>query len=134
MLEGLCYELCMFGVTLNGPYNIFFDNQAITTSTIHAESRLKKKSANRSPQGSQSGGCMYHLNFCEKNSASLADLFTKILTLCDLSLRYLILIKGSILQHGLYCIIILYCGVGKLLVHHPSSYILCTYKFLVCPW
>ena len=45
MLIGLRYKLRMFGIPLDGPCNVFCDNEAVTKSTMRAESTLKKKPA-----------------------------------------------------------------------------------------
>ena len=43
MLIGLRYKLRMFGVPLDGPCNVFCDNEAVTKSSMNAETTLKKK-------------------------------------------------------------------------------------------
>ncbi len=37
------YKLRMFGIPIEGPTNVFCDNEAVTKSAIHSESMLKKK-------------------------------------------------------------------------------------------
>jgi len=43
MIEGLRYKLRMMGVPIDGPTQIFCDNDAVVKSTTRPESTLKKK-------------------------------------------------------------------------------------------
>ena len=43
LIEGLRYKLRMFGVPIDGPTNVFCDNEAVTKNAINPESTLKKK-------------------------------------------------------------------------------------------
>jgi hypothetical protein len=43
LIEALRYKLRMFGVPLDGPTNVFCDNEAVTKNAIYPESTLKKK-------------------------------------------------------------------------------------------
>jgi len=43
MNEGLRYKLRMFGILLNGPANLFCDNEAVVHNTTIPELTLKKK-------------------------------------------------------------------------------------------
>ena len=43
MIEGLRYKLRMFGVPIDGPANVFGDNQSVITNASVPESPLKKK-------------------------------------------------------------------------------------------
>ena len=43
LIEALRYKLRMFGIPIDGPTNVFCDNEAVTKNTIHPESTLKKK-------------------------------------------------------------------------------------------
>ena len=43
MIETLRYKLRMFGVSIDGPANIFCDNEAVYKNTVIPESTLKKK-------------------------------------------------------------------------------------------
>ena len=43
MIEGLRYKLRMFGILVDGPANIYYDNEAVTNNTTIPESILKKK-------------------------------------------------------------------------------------------
>ena len=42
-MEALRYQLRMFGISIEGPTNVFCDNEAVTKNTIFPESTLKKK-------------------------------------------------------------------------------------------
>ena len=43
LVESLRYKLRMFGVPIEGPTNVFCDNEAVTKNVINPESTLKKK-------------------------------------------------------------------------------------------
>jgi hypothetical protein len=43
MIEGLRYKLRMLGITIDGPTNLFGDNQSVVVSATQALSTLKKK-------------------------------------------------------------------------------------------
>ena len=81
LIEALRYKLRMFGIPIDGPANVYCDNQAVRMNTTIPESTLKKKH----------NSICYHL--CREAIASntmrvskkgteknLADLFTKILS------------------------------------------------------
>ena len=42
-IEALRYKLCMFGIPIEGPTNVFCDNEAVFKSTTIPASMLKKK-------------------------------------------------------------------------------------------
>ena len=42
-IEALCYKLCMFGIPIEGPTNVFCDNVAVFKNTTIPKSALKKK-------------------------------------------------------------------------------------------
>ena len=81
MIKSLRYKLRMFGVPLDGPANVFCDNEAVYKNTVIPESTLKKKHhlisyhtcceavASRIMQVAKEG-----------TKTNLADLFTKFLT------------------------------------------------------
>ena len=80
LIESLRYKLRMFGVPLQGPTNLFMDNEAVYQNTSVPESTLKKKHLS----------CAYHrcreavaagtVRIAKEGTATnLADLFTKIL-------------------------------------------------------
>jgi hypothetical protein len=43
LIEGLRYKLRMFGLPIEGPTNVFCDNQSVVTNTTKPESTLKRK-------------------------------------------------------------------------------------------
>jgi hypothetical protein len=43
LVESLWYKLCMFGIPIDGPTNIYCDNEVVTKNTIYPESTHKKK-------------------------------------------------------------------------------------------
>ena len=43
MIEGLWYKLRMMGVPIEGPCNVFCDNNAVVINSKYPESMLKKK-------------------------------------------------------------------------------------------
>ena len=43
LVEALRYKLRMFGVPIEGPSNVFCDNEAVTKNAMHPELTLKKK-------------------------------------------------------------------------------------------
>ena len=45
MIEGLWYKLRMMGVPIEGPCNVFCDNNAVVINSKNLESMLKKKHA-----------------------------------------------------------------------------------------
>ena len=77
-IEALRYKLCMFGILIEGPTNVFCDNEAVFKSTTIPESMLKKK---------HNSICYHHCRevvaakvmrvATEGTLTNLADLFTK---------------------------------------------------------
>jgi hypothetical protein len=43
LIESLRYKLRMFGIPIDGPTNVYCDNEAVTKNAIYPESTLKKK-------------------------------------------------------------------------------------------
>ena len=43
ILVGLRYKLRMFGVPIDGPCNVFCDNEAVTKSAMNPDTTLKKR-------------------------------------------------------------------------------------------
>ena len=81
MIESLRYKLRMLGVPIDGPTNVFGDNEAVYKSTSVPEFVLKKKyhsiSYHRCREAVTVGTMRMTKEDTEKN---LADLFTKTLT------------------------------------------------------
>jgi len=65
MTEGLRYKLRMMGIPLDGPTNVFCDNDTVVKQTTKPESVLKKKH----------NAIAYHR--VEPGQSNLADLLTK---------------------------------------------------------
>jgi hypothetical protein len=81
MIESLRYKLRMFGVPIDGPANVYCDNEAVYKNTVLPESTLKKKhhsiAYHRCREAVAAGMMRVAKQGTEKN---LADLFTKTLT------------------------------------------------------
>ena len=43
MIQALQYKLCMMGIPIDGPTNMFCDNEAVVRNSTMPESTLKKK-------------------------------------------------------------------------------------------
>ena len=77
-IEALRYKMCMFGIPIEGPTNVFCDNEAVFKNTTIPESTLKKKN---------NSICYHHCREAvaarvmrvakEGTLTNLADLFTK---------------------------------------------------------
>ena len=78
MIEGLRYKLRMLGVSIDGPANVYCDNEAFYKNTSIPESVLKKKhhsiAYHRCREALAAGTMRIAKQGTEKN---LADLFTK---------------------------------------------------------
>ena len=80
LIESLRYKLRMFGVPIEGPTNVFCDNQAVTKNCSMPESTLQKKHhsinyhRNREAVASRTIRIAY-----EDSETNLADAFTKVL-------------------------------------------------------
>ena len=81
MIEALRYKLRMFGIPIDGPANVYCDNEAVYKNTVIPESTLKKKhhsiAYHRCRQAVAAGTIRVAKQGTTKN---LADLFTKVLT------------------------------------------------------
>ena len=74
----------MFGVPLDGPCNVFCDNQAVITSSMNAECTLKKKNLSIAyHKAREAVAADIILIFFERSGSNLADLLTKILPAPD---------------------------------------------------
>ena len=80
LIEALRYKLRMFGVPIEGPTNIYFDNEAVCRNCSTPESTLKNKhhsiAYHRNSEAVAAGTC--HITK-EATETNLSDLFTKIL-------------------------------------------------------
>jgi hypothetical protein len=93
LVEALRYKLTMMGIPMDGPTNVFCDNEAVVKNTTKPESTLKKKHnaiAYHRTREAQAAGIIRVAK--EPGETNLADLFTKLLPgprLRDLSSRIL---------------------------------------------
>ena len=82
MVEGLRYKLRMMGVPLDGPANIYCDNESVVKSSTHPESTLKKKHAainyHRIREAQAADPPYIRITWIDGNE-NLADAFTKVL-------------------------------------------------------
>ena len=81
LIEALRYKLRMFSVPIEGPTNIYCDNEAVCRKFSTTESTLKKKhhsiAYHRNCEDVAAGTCRITKETTETN---LSDLFTKILS------------------------------------------------------
>ena len=81
IIKALCYKLRIFGIPINSPVNVYYDNEAVYKNTVTPESTLKKKhhliAYHRCREAVVTSMIRVAKQGIEKN---LADLFTKILT------------------------------------------------------
>ena len=78
MIEGLRYKLRMFGLPVDGPTNMFCDNQSVVINATRPESTLKKKHcavAYHRCRESQAAGVTQWCH--EPGETNLADILTK---------------------------------------------------------
>ena len=83
LIEGLRYKLRMMGIEVDGPTNIYCDNEAVTKNCSIPESTLKKKhhsiAYHRNREAVAAGTCRIAK---EDSATNLADVFTKVMTSC----------------------------------------------------
>ena len=80
MIEALRYKLRMFGVPIEGPTNVFCDNEAVCKNSIRPESVLSKKHhsiAYHRNREAVAAGTMRVSK--EGTDTNLSDLFTKVM-------------------------------------------------------
>ena len=84
MFIALRYKLRLFSVTIDGPCNVFCDNDAVARIAMRAETTLKKKHLSISFHKSREAvTCGIMLVFFERYGSNLSDLFTKVLASID---------------------------------------------------
>jgi hypothetical protein len=81
LIESLRYKLRMFGNPIDGPTNLYIDNESVVLNSTHPESTLKKKhnaiAYHRVREAVAAGTiCITH----ESSETNLADLLTKSLS------------------------------------------------------
>lgn len=78
IIQGLRYKLRMMGVALDGPANVFCDNQSVVTNSSTPESTLKKKHISICYHRVREACAMRMIRIAyEHTSANLADCLTK---------------------------------------------------------
>ena len=81
MIKALRYKLRMFGVPVDGPTNVFCDNEAVYKNTVLPESTLKKKHHSISYHVCREAVASRIMQVAKEGSqTNLSDLFTKALT------------------------------------------------------
>ena len=81
MIEAMRYKLRMFGVPIDGPANVYCDNEAVYKNTSIPESTLKKKHHSIAYHRCREAVAARTIRVAKQGTEkNLADLFTKILT------------------------------------------------------
>jgi hypothetical protein len=81
LVEALRYKLRMFGIPINGPTNVFCDNEAVVKNTTAPESCLKKKRNSIAYHYIREQVAAGTIRVAKEHTdTNLADLFTKLLT------------------------------------------------------
>jgi len=90
LIEALQYKLRMFGIPLDGPTNVFCDNEVVTKNATIPESTLKKKHNSIAYHRAREAVAAETIQVAkEDGSTNLADVLTKLLPqatkefLCD---------------------------------------------------
>ena len=80
-IEALHYKLWMFGIPIEGPTNVFCDNEAVFNNTSIPDSTLKKKHTSICYHQAREAVAACTMRVAKEGTATnLADLFTKPLT------------------------------------------------------
>ena len=80
-IEALCYKLWMFGIPIEGPTNVFCNNEAVFKNTSIPDSTLKKKHTSICYHRAREAVAACTMRVAKEGTATnLADLFTKPLT------------------------------------------------------
>ena len=81
MTESFRYKLRMFGIPIDGPTNIYCDNEAVYQNTVIPESTLKKKHHSIAYHRCREAVAAKTIRVAKQGTTkNLADLFTKILS------------------------------------------------------
>ena len=81
ILDGIRYKLRIFGVPIDGPSNVFYDNLSVVRNSSFPDSLLKKKYCSityHKVRESITDGSV--LLYYESTKTNLADIFTKLLS------------------------------------------------------
>ena len=80
VIEGLRYKLRMFGVDIDGPTNVFCDNEAVTKNCSIPESTLKKKHHSINYHRNREAVAAGTIRIAKEDTkTNISDIFTKIL-------------------------------------------------------
>ena len=81
MTEELRYKLRMFGVPIDGPTNVFCDNEAVYRNTVLSESTLNKKHHSIAYHRCREAVAANTIRVAKEGTLNnLADLFTKLMS------------------------------------------------------
>jgi hypothetical protein len=81
MIEALRYKLRMFGIPIDGPANVFCDNEAVYKNTSRPESVLKKKHHSIAYHRSREAVAAGVIRVAKEDTkTNLSDLFTKLMS------------------------------------------------------
>jgi len=81
MIEAMRYKLRMFGIPIDGPANVYCDNEAVYKNTTVPESTLRKKHHSIAYHRCREAVAARTIRVAKQGTEkNLADLFTKILT------------------------------------------------------
>ena len=81
MIESLRYKLRMLGIPIQGPANVFCDNQAVYQNCVVPESTLRKKHHSIAYHRCREAVAPLVVSIAKVGTESnLADIFTKVLT------------------------------------------------------
>ena len=81
LIEALQYKLRMFGVPINGPTNIFYDNEAVTKKFLDPTSVLKRKHHSIAYHSNREAVAVGTCHITKEDmDTNLSDLFTKLLS------------------------------------------------------
>ena len=81
IIESLRYKLRMFGVPIDGPANVYCDNEAVYKNTVIPESTLKRKHHSIAYHRCREANAAGTIRVAKQGTrTNLADLFTKAMT------------------------------------------------------
>ena len=78
LIEGLRYKLRMFGIPIEGPTNVFCDNQSVVTNATIPESTLKRKHNSIAYHRVREAAAAGTIRIAkEEHQSNIADMLTK---------------------------------------------------------